>query len=463
MPFSRDHPLLIPEIAGQLSRFVSLNDALACIRVCKEWNVAFISVIWHTVDFETQKRFNQLSSTVIQKYGHHIHTVRNINTTSQLEALHHPGICKMRNLTLSIQGNSRFEAYSLDILRQNVASLLYLDLSSEDISTEDHSQRGSTCIFPVDAFYPCVGTSTRLKLSHLILQNFALTRDMFSSLLRLCPALETLNIQETSIYSANCITPFQHTGLIRLDATLSQVFLPDPEAPNAPSLLAHFPQLRALRMARAVCPVPIEKIKNEIARYGPRLRSVGTSTPATFTAILLAQTFQSLSEIIVRDDGLSAEVINAILAHQETLNNVSTYVPFRGYCNQSEVPELEKDTQLQGWAIQLLPRLCSQLTTINFPTLEMDMDDVEKASWSCTKLKVLYIRIKGLDTKTKIDRTLDMLVSARSMKKELAGDFSSRKNTRSTSTSLIEDRVVQHLLRFRRLQKVWLGHKLKVL
>jgi hypothetical protein len=54
----------------------------------------------------------------------------------------------------------------------------------------------------------------------------------------------------------------------------------------------------------------------------------------------------------------------------------------------------------------MVPEVCSHLTTISFPQVQMIMDEIEATTWSCIHLRKLVVRIIGLDTKEKIDRAL---------------------------------------------------------
>ncbi|KAF9978412.1 hypothetical protein BGZ65_007011 [Modicella reniformis] len=49
----------------------------------------------------------------------------------------------------------------------------------------------------------------------------------------------------------------------------------------------------------------------------------------------------------------------------------------------------------------------TRLITLKFLVFEMNMKDSEETTLSCTNLEVLHIRISGMDTKERIDRTIN--------------------------------------------------------
>ncbi|KAF8949043.1 hypothetical protein BGZ52_006223, partial [Haplosporangium bisporale] len=52
-PSIKNNPLHIPEIRTRLSRFVSVADAISCVRVSKDWSKDFVSLVWYAIDFKT--------------------------------------------------------------------------------------------------------------------------------------------------------------------------------------------------------------------------------------------------------------------------------------------------------------------------------------------------------------------------------------------------------------------------
>ncbi|KAF9081398.1 hypothetical protein BGX23_000924, partial [Mortierella sp. AD031] len=86
------NPLQIPEIRTRVSRFVSLKDAISCVRVSKAWSKDFASPIWCAVDFDIHDTFEVLNSDIVTKHGHHIRTIKNLKTQSELNAVLRPTI-----------------------------------------------------------------------------------------------------------------------------------------------------------------------------------------------------------------------------------------------------------------------------------------------------------------------------------------------------------------------------------
>jgi hypothetical protein len=214
------------------------------------------------------------------------------------------------------------------------------------------------------------------------------------------------------------------------------------------------------------------EMKDQFAQHCPLIKAVGIDTPATITAPLLTKTFQTMTRIIV--DEMSPEIITAILTHQETLADVITFHASDDFYEQEGIPPLASKPLASGRELQLIPQTCSRLTTLELPTLQQDMDDIESTAWSCTQLEELYIRIRGLDTKDMVDRAIHLWVDYREEKRknrkenpENCSDLNSSgtqgdivADTLHNSDS-VEERVARHLVRFEKLKKVWLGHTIK--
>ncbi|CAO3568619.1 unnamed protein product [Mortierella alpina] len=144
------------------------------------------------------------------------------------------------------------------------------------------------------------------------------------------------------------------------------------------------------------------------------------------------------------------DVIVALLCHKATL--VQIYA-FRGSSNshteRDNVPSEDDHLRQSGRAVQLLPRSCPHLKVLEFEGHEMEMDVVEEEKWACIGLRHLRVRIRGLDTKDKIDRSLNLW-------KEGKQEPQQQKVTKTKDTST-EARTARHLLAFKKLEAVWLG------
>ncbi|KAG0214698.1 hypothetical protein B0O80DRAFT_447151 [Mortierella sp. GBAus27b] len=457
MSHHNQHPLLIPEIILRISLHVSAKDAVACTRVCKAWNYAFSPVVWNTVDFRVQKKFINLDPVVISKYGHHIRTVKRISQEQQLEALHHSSICKLQGLRIAMSTETPFQVFCYDLLRRNAASIAELELK---VSVSP------SLPFPFDAISPTVNGQKTSNLFSLEIDGFSMTRSGFSWLLQMCPALRSLKMLRITLYSdTSCSDPYLHTGLINLESSLDQIFQSGP----GPSLLAHFPKLEAIEVwpSDSAITVSYGEMKRQVARWNPGLTDISIrDLPAIATTGLLTQVFRSITHICLIS--LSSSVVMGILAHQGTLVSITKYV-HDGYCEQGSVPELTGVPAVSGWEIQLIPQTCSRLTNIYIPNLEMDMDEIEKTPWSCIRLRSLYIRIRGLNTKGKIDRAIKLWIEHRNGMREAenimeVGEAMEVDSSYNVATLLNEDsieaRVARHLGKFKDLKELWLGHKI---
>jgi hypothetical protein len=308
--------------------------------------------------------------------------------------------------------------------------------------------------FPFDAISPPVENRATSRLTILKIGHLSLTRNGFSSLLRMCPALKRLSMNDVALLTTPCFEPYQHMGLMELDAPIDQVFIPDTGLFGGPSILAHFPRLQVFntRLTERLPHVPYGDMRDQIKRFCPFLEGVGIDAPEIVSTSLLNDTFQTLTCITVKK--LSSNVILAILAHQRTLESLST-VRLQD-CDQEQFLQLRvEQPSVPEQELQLIPHRCARLTTLALPQFEMGIEEVEKAGWSCTDLNDLYIRIRELNTRTKIDRAIKFWVYWRVFEHPSSAPIGAISYGNS-----IEERVARYLARFQRLQKVWLGHKI---
>jgi len=98
-------------------------------------------------------------------------------------------------------------------------------------------------LFNVDALSPHVGSGSTSKLAHIKLHGLRVTRNSFSRLLQICPALESLDMCRTVVESSVTTDIREHRRLHQLVALIDHVFLPDLNYKEAPPLLQHFPNL----------------------------------------------------------------------------------------------------------------------------------------------------------------------------------------------------------------------------
>ncbi|KAK3828117.1 MAG: hypothetical protein J3Q66DRAFT_321850 [Benniella sp.] len=284
-------------------------------------------------------------------------------------------------------------------------------------------------------------------------------------------------MEDMTIYDESCSEPYQHTGLTELIAPIEQVFRPDIDYSANTLILAHFPRLESFYTwsSKALLAISLEQMKGQFERNCPLLRHIGIDAPTNVTTALLTQVFESLTAITISAEDISVNVIMAITSHLKTLESISTSGFNEGY-DLDEVPQLSGDPSESVHDIQLIPQTCSRLTKLEFPTRMMEMSDIEETDWSCTQLEELYIRIRDLETKDKIDRAIQLWIelgkagmkNAEEKEHPVTGTDLYRESCLQEGVAnpphngdSIEERVAQHLIRFERLRKVWLGHKVK--
>jgi len=469
-----DNPLEIPELVRKISRYVTTNDATACARVCKAWSYHFVSAIWHTIDFAVHKHLYQMDTKVLARYGHHIRIVKNMTERDHIMALTVSGARKLRQLSIKMMATHEFYANFSDLLRRNNTSLGHIDVSQPPCNTAP--------FFTPDALITMSSTGPTSKLSFIKLDGLTMTRDAFSSMLKGCPELDHLDIRGTNILSwpiydksgAHC---FKHIGITRLTAPIEQVFKMDSQFENAPSLFVHFPNLTTWSTWKWTTnnDISIEDIRDEITKHCPSITCLRPETPAPMTIRMLTQVFDDLTAIYLLNKQFSSDMVMAILKHQETLTSMSTFTTHSEFFDTDVIPQVESTPlDTSGWIIQSIPRLCPRLKSLQLTLYEMDMDDIEKSKWGCHDLESLYIRIRGLDTKEKIDRAIQLWREGRNpikapIKKNKRkggrkGPSSASLQTESVispSDNSIEARVARHLLKFKKLRTVWLGWKVR--
>ncbi|KAG0220947.1 hypothetical protein BGX31_010348 [Mortierella sp. GBA43] len=323
--------------------------------------------------------------------------------------------------------------------------------------------------FPIDTL---INAGTSSKLSHLEMEGLTMSRDGFSSFLQACPSLHSLGLRRMTLLSGPIYYPSgdnyypKHHTLQTLSASIKQVFMPDvSNKSRIPPLLVHFPGLKSWRILNegttSSHEIPIIEIRDQVIEFCPSITSLELYIPPPVTVDILAHVIRKVAKVYVLNKHLSTEVVMAILHHQETLTNVGTFPSTADMYNSDSVPNVERN-QLEGagWIIQSIPRRCTSLTILCLPLFEMSMDDIEKAEWACQKLKILYFRVQGLNTKEKIDRAIQLWMEARIPRRKKRAS-KNRHKTIPNSDNSIEARVARHLLKFKKLREVWLGYKIR--
>ncbi|KAF9149883.1 hypothetical protein BG015_008293 [Linnemannia schmuckeri] len=123
--------------------------------------------------------------------------------------------------------------------------------------------------------------------------------------------------------------------------------------------------------------------------------------------------------------------------------------------------------------LQLIPKGCLQLEILDLKIPEMSIDEVEMGNWACKGLETLSIKIKGLDTKEKICKAIDLRrAGCKKQRQEKENEEMEEVEEETKKARIpaavmrldgmdlsIEARVARHLLKFVELETVWLGYK----
>jgi hypothetical protein len=245
----------------------------------------------------------------------------------------------------------------------------------------------------------------------------------------------------------------------------------NPQFESPSSLLAYFPNLERWATQKANRPAGDLKhhMRDEVAKHCPSLKRLLIGADAPTIVDMLTEVFNNLISICMRDQDLSAETIAAILRHRDTLNTVATVTVVDGLFDSEAIPEVKK-FDISGWTVLSIPQHCTRLRRMRILFLEMEMDDIEKTEWRCYDLEQLYIRIRGLDTKEKIDRAIQLWKEGRiAIREKQFMDVQMESSSTNpqlesiilTGDTSIEARVAKHLLQFKKLREVWLGWKVR--
>ncbi|KAG0008040.1 hypothetical protein BGZ80_003930 [Entomortierella chlamydospora] len=454
-----------PELRLRIAQFVTLRDALSCVLVSKDWADSFSFAVWHTIDFELQERFILLDDEVISKYGSRIRSVKNIKDTSQIQLINNPAINRLAELTMAIGKTARFQACCFETLGRNSVTL-------KDIRISKSPQASNMEIFfPIEGAFRNVGTGAQPCLGSLTFQGMTVTRAAISSLLMALPVLSVLDLTSSTILPSILNEIYEHRHMSTLVASTSQIF-GCTSTPEQPSLFAHFPKLMQWRVCSELnssTKVSPKDIKAEVALHCPNLWFLYLDVDGPTAGEIITKGFKSLWTICVRQDQLSPQLILAILRHSSELTNFTTFLQPHGQDDDDddELEEIEV-SQAPGWAIQQIPQQCKHLRSLVLPEQEVDIEDMEMSPWSCRFLRDLHIRIRGLNTRQKVDRAIQLWLEKREKKLEGAkpneddDDYYGGYNDDTTSPAdvsilSIEERVADHLVKLKYLNKVWLG------
>ncbi|KAI1293406.1 hypothetical protein EDD11_008429 [Mortierella claussenii] len=446
------NPLELPEIRTRISLFVTLKDAVACVRVCKDWADTFAYPIWHTIDFTIHKNLDTLGPSALSKYSQHIRVVKSMGDYPHISAVLWSMASRIRQLGISMQSSGRIQTYFHDVIRVNNSSLTSLTLIASP---------SSEVYFTPDS----MGLAHSSQISFIKLRGLQMSRGGFCSMLKICPLLATLDIRDTVLMWSPDSELYQHPKITTLIAPVAQIFQVNPKNLHAPSLLTQLPCIKEWRTwSLDTEKVALKTIKDEFSRCCPLLQAVCVELPSAAAAEVYVHAFQNLTKVCILHNSLSAELLMAILSHQATLVIFMTYTPSSGIYDQEEVPEVNMHFQTFTWMALMPLRLCPKLTTFYMSMYEFGIEELEQAISQYDVLKDLRIRIRNLDTAEKVDHALQMWVDGirhrRSNNNNLDG--MQKEGAQDTPISVlgnlsIEERVAQYLLRYKNLECIWLG------
>ncbi|KAG0302511.1 hypothetical protein BGZ98_007436 [Dissophora globulifera] len=445
------------KLLTRISLFVGIEDALTCTQVCQSWTHEFARTIWHTIDFDVQRHFTMLDERVLAKYGHHIRVLYNLSDHLQVLAIDKSGAPGLRRISFDIRAELALQSSCAKIIARSCDRLEYLSLSIQLHLV------GHTSQFFFDELL--LQSSPLSRLSRLKLHEMAISRSSFSSLLEFCPVLVHLSMWDI-VLTGSSDRYFKHQRIKQLGAPIDQIFQSvmcvDDISKDAiaPSLFIHFPNLTIWQTwgASMPLPVPTHVVRRDLTRFCPQMTSFYAQTNTTVAIELIPTAFRNLTEIGVVYTNISPELINVILQHRETLEEIDVIMDLKeSYFEDNEVFTVPDHLENHEQAIQALLQLCRRLKKFSLPLHLMTMDQIERNGWSCDNLEVFWTRIKGMETKEQIHRATQLWHDARQQQKY--GDLASC--VIDVQDESIEARVARHLLKFPKLREVWLGAGIK--
>ncbi|KAF9124062.1 hypothetical protein BGW39_008502 [Mortierella sp. 14UC] len=422
-----------------------------------------MSVVWFRVNFSIHRRFADLPPDIIAKHGHHIRVIKNAILPVQVAALDNSNINRLRALQIETTESTIHHLNAYQIVTRNNTSIQDLELFSQKYLFREPD--APTHHVSVAAFIPFPGTPLG-KLSSVLdtleLTELWLTHDEFLTILEASPNLSKLRLYHTQIVGSPTRS-FQHPGVSLLAWPLKSIF-PQKQSTSSP-ILSYFPNLTTLLTWRDDSGYMIEtaRVKQDLVRFCPRLReyklvdyTVGVASE------FLTDIATSVTRVTIRLEYLSPETIEAILLHQATLKKLAHFYDTGFEYDDDQVPVVSSHLQVSDEMLQQIPRKCSQLQRLNLHRHEMDMDVVEAQEWTCKDLRKLRIRVKGLDTQSKIVRAIALWRAGcwRRWQQQATGaktEVDVEKEELLRADQSVEARVARHLLKFEHLQWVWLG------
>jgi hypothetical protein len=461
---STKNPFDLPELIHRISRFVTLKDAISCARVSKAWNGAFVSAIWFRIDFNTHPRFADLTPAVVAKNGHHIRIVKNAKTLPQVSIIDSAYVNKLKKIYIDTSASLMQHVLAYETIFRNSLSLE--DLDAYAVTAPPNKKDSISHYVSVPALVPSPGITppTPSKLRVLRIAKLWMTHNGLITILQGCPKLYDMTLVDTEIVGTPT-HPYQHNGLRILRSKFDSAF---PEPATDPSLLSYFPKLTTLHIwgYKAGEHLSADRVKEVIKRYCPKLTAYNLEGQSTIILDFLINIAETVTVIHFKYNCISLEVITAILLHQATLTTVGQFkFPITLDLENEAVAAVSDHFQASSRFLQLIPRGCPQLEVFDLHSHEMDIDAVEQSEWACKNLRSLRCRVKGLDTKEKILKSIELWRAGcwRRRQKEVATPVSVEEeqdlDEQDLEESTIEVRVARHLLKFEKLSEVWLGYQ----
>jgi hypothetical protein len=453
------NPFNFPELRKRISRYVSLTDAVACVRVSKDWSYTFVPVVWFEVDFSIHPRFADLSPDIVTKHGQYIRIVKNARTIPQVRALSNASVAKLRWLHIEAAASVMQNIRAYEIISRSIPSLEYIRLfaTTESINGEYSLTHfvSTTSLSPYSA--GLLGTTTNLTV--LRIERLYLTHEGLLILLQANPMLIELIFVRT-VLVGNISQSFRHPGIMKLAASVEWLFHGNPADPP---LLSYLPNLKCLDtwQERLDTPIHTEKIKEDVARFCPLLTKYGLQGSRDLLHPFCTHIGRNITSVTFEFSHFPGDTIMALLLHKTTLKRVALYSERSGVSfNVDEVEPVSEGLQDISQFFQLIPRCCSRLKELDLHLHQMDMDEIEMGEWACKDLKILRIRVKGLDTKGKILEAIELWrKGCRRRRQEEAGLVAAIEKKQDHKDLLLEERVARHLLKLENLKYVWLGYQ----
>ncbi|KAF9181672.1 hypothetical protein BGZ51_005270 [Haplosporangium sp. Z 767] len=273
-------------------------------------------------------------------------------------------------------------------------------------------------------------------------------------------------------------------------APAEEASAPAEEAPapaeETPAPAEETPESDAVEMEHAPETL-MKQVRDELKSCCPHFQRVDfDTTDSGSVSKLLSGIFYNLWSIkfCEPEETLQMNVLTSILVHNDTLRSLVITPAIQA--DKEKEPAYQQ--QANDRAILLVPRICRKLQVLSFESVVMDMDLIEDHEWACKDLRELRLKIKGLESPAEIDGCLEQFVALRGALRRRGGRhtkgppqvsllktpfLSSAPNVRvldggsrakdedelGRESKSISERVLRHLLSFKKLTTVWLGTK----